>query len=132
MQYLRDVSEQRTRVCTFRLTDAGFIHAVMDTGARFELADARESVALTWKLAGERRCGVLVDMRGVQAQTREAREYFVSEEVAAKINAVALLVESPVSRMIGNFFLRLGSHRIPTQIFTEEAAAWAWLGEPDR
>lgn len=126
------MSEQRTRICTFRLADAGFIHAVMDPGARFELADAREAVALTWTLARERRCGVLVDMRGVQAQTRQAREYFVSEEVAAKISAVALLVESPVSRMIGNFFLRLGSHRIPTQLFTEEAAAEAWLAERDR
>lgn len=99
----------------------------MDEGADFQLADATEAVDVTWKVAEEKRRGVLVDMRGVRSQTRDAREYFLSDDVARRISAVALLVGSPVSRMIGNFFLRIGDHRIPTRIFTADVEAKAWL-----
>lgn len=118
-----------SRCCSFRLDPQGFVRATMNEGADFERADATEAVSVTWKVAGEKRRSVLVDMRGVRSQTRDAREYFMSDEVAGRISAVALLVGSPLSRMIGNFFLRIGDHRIPTRIFTADAAATAWLLE---
>lgn len=102
----------------------------MRDGAEFQLADATEAVAMTWVVAGEQPRAVLVDMRGVRSQSREAREYFASDEVARRTRAVALLVDSPLSRMIGNFFLRFGDHRIPTRVFTVERDAEAWLLEP--
>ena len=104
----------------------------MDEGADFELCDATEAVRVTWAVAGQKRRGVLVDMRGVRSQTRDAREYFMSDDVARRLSAVALLVGSPVSRMIGNFFLRIGDHRIPTRIFTTDAEAAAWLLDQPR
>lgn len=118
-----------TRVCTFQMDPAGFVRAVMNEGARFELRDAEECVAATFDVAGRRPTPVLVDMRGVLSQTREAREYFVCEETAARLRAVALLVESPLSRLLGNFFLRKTAHRVPTRMFTDERAARAWLAE---
>jgi hypothetical protein len=107
----------------------GYVRATMHDGVTFELADAVEAVATTWRVAGERRRGVLVDMRGIRAQSREAREYFITEEVAQRLAAVALLIESPVSRIIGSFFLRMGTHRIPTRLFSNEGAAEAWVLE---
>jgi len=101
----------------------------MNQGATFEESDARDAVAASWQVAGERRAPVLVDMRGMRAESRAAREYFTSEETASKVSAVALLVGSPVSKMIGNLFLRLGAHRIPTRLFTDDASARRWIGE---
>lgn len=118
-----------TRVCTFRLDPEGFVRAVMSQGARFDLTDARECVAATFDVAGRRRTPVLVDMRGVLSQTREAREYFVCAETAERLRAVALLVDSPLSRLLGNFFLRKSAHLVPTRLFTDEAAAKSWLAE---
>ncbi len=92
-----------------------------------EHVDAQEALAATGKLAGGKRLPVLVDIRGLKYQTREAREEFVSENAASFTAAVALLVGSPVSRMIGNFFLRHGNHRTPTQLFSQETVAISWL-----
>lgn len=101
----------------------------MSEGATFDLEDARAAVDATWRVACERRGPVLVDSRGVRMQTRAARHYFMSAEVATKVNAVALLVGSPVSRVIGSFFLRMGQHHVPTQLFTDIDAAREWLRE---
>lgn len=126
------MNEVSTRVCSFRLDPSGHIHATMHEGVHFDLEDAREAVAVTWELAGGERCGVLVDMRGIVSESREAREYFMSEEVGEKISAVALLVASPVSKVIANFLLRLGKHYSPTKMFTSSERARAWLAEQGR
>lgn len=101
----------------------------MRTGCEMGLADAEENVAAIFRLAGERRTRVLVDMRGVRSQTREARDYFAGPEAEQATLAVALLIGSPVSRVLANFFLRFGAKRMPTALFTDEAAAIAWLLE---
>ncbi len=118
-----------TVTCTFRRDDRGFVHAVMRTGCEMALADAQENVAMIYELAGQQRTRVLVDMRGVRTQTREARQYFAGAEAEKVTIAVALLIGSPVSRVLANFFLRLGPQRMPTALFTDEASAIAWLGE---
>lgn len=122
---------ESTRCCTFELDPAGFVHAVMRPGAEFDLEDARDAVAATWRVAGEQRRGVLVDSRGVRSQTRAAREYFKGEEAARRLARVALLVGSPLSRVLANFFLSTGEHHIETKLFTDETAARAWLKERD-
>ncbi|HLL23536.1 MAG TPA: hypothetical protein VK427_15470 [Kofleriaceae bacterium] len=91
------------------------------------LADAVENVAVTFELGGRTRVRVLVDMRGVRSQSREARRYFAGPEAEKATRAVALLIGSPVSRVLANFFLRLSPQRIPTALFTQEPAAIAWL-----
>lgn len=122
---------ESTRCCTFVLDPAGFVHATMRDGADFDLEDAKEAVDVTWRVAGEQRRAVLVDSRGVRSQTRSAREYFKGEESARRFTKVALLVDSPLSRVLANFFLSLGDHRLQTKLFTDEAAARAWLEGPE-
>jgi hypothetical protein len=123
------MEEIATSVCRFRLDLEGLVLATMVEGARFEPEDARAAVAATWRIAGERRRPVLVDSRGVRHQSREARAYFAGPEAAKRVSAVAVVVGSPVSRMIGSFFLRTSDHRIPTRLFDDEAPAREWLRE---
>lgn len=100
----------------------------MNQGAQFELADAVEAVAATGRIAGGVRRPVLVDMRGVQSESKEARAYFGSAEIAKNIKAIALLVGSPVSRIIANFFIRIGTEQpVPTRVFDDEKHAREWL-----
>ena len=120
-------NELTTRVCHFVLDERGFVRATIEKGAVMTLEDAREALAATEQVANGKRRPVLVDLRGIKAQTREARQYFVSEEAARVSAAVALLVGSPVSRVVGNFFLRLNVQRTPTELFTSEEDAIAWL-----
>jgi hypothetical protein len=126
------MSGTRTRICSFTLDQRGFVVARLDAGATMELADAQEAIRTTWAVAGERRRPVLVDMSGLRGQARDARLYFLTDEAVAHYSAVALLVASPVSRVIGTFFLRLGAHKTPTRLFSSEAAAVGWLMEQPR
>ena len=92
------------------------------------LQDAQENVQCVYETGGRKRSRVLVDMRGVRSQTREARHHFAASTAAQRATlCVALLIGSPVSRVLANFYLRLGPQIIPTQLFTSERAAIDWL-----
>ncbi|MBA3392616.1 MAG: hypothetical protein H0T89_08230 [Deltaproteobacteria bacterium] len=123
------MDEASTVTCTFRRDAQGVVHAVMRAGCEMTLADAKENVAMIFALGSSQRSRVLVDMRGVRSQTRDARQYFAGAEAEKATLAVALLIGSPVSRVLANFFLRLSPQRIPTALFTDEEAAIVWLVE---
>lgn len=120
-----------TLTCTFSRDARGFIHAVMKQGCEMQLADAVENVAALRSLA-DGRARVLVDMRGVRSQSRDARQYFAGAEAEKVTRAVALLTGSPVSSVLANFYLRLRPQRIPTALFMAEGAAIEWLMGFDR
>jgi len=67
---------------------------------------------------------VLVDMRFLSKADRAARVHFTSSEGEAK--AVALLVSSPVSKVVANVMVGL-LRSAPTRTFTDEALAVKWL-----
>ena len=123
------MDELVTPTCMFRRDSRGYVHAVMKQGCEMVLADAQANVAAIFELGGRKQSRVLVDMRGVRSQTREARQYFAGAEAEQATVAVALLIGSPVSRVLANFFLRFSTQRIPVALFTDEAAAIGWLME---
>ena len=70
---------------------------------------------------------VLIDMSAVVEIAKEARDYFANERTASIQRATALLVSSPVSKIIGNFFMGLNSPITPTRMFTDPHKAIKWL-----
>lgn len=116
-----------TRGCYFQYDPRGFVHATMKPGLVMELQDAREATDAIAIVSRGRCSPVLVDSRGIKYQSKEAREHFVSHEAYRVSSAVALLVGSPVSRVIGNFFLRHNAPSAPTKLFTDTEQAVAWL-----
>ena len=71
----------------------------------------------------------LADLRGIARSERGSRELAAGPEIAAVTLRVALLVGNPVSRIFGNFFLRVTRPAYPARIFTDEASARRWLVE---
>ena len=69
----------------------------------------------------------LIDIRNVKSTTKEAREIGASEETARRTGAMAILVESQMTKTIGNLFMKLNQPKYPTRMFTEEKDAVAWL-----
>lgn len=96
-------------------------------GVEQTLADAQETAKVVLALAAGRRPPLLVDLRRMKSQDRDARQYFGSPEVVQEARAIGLLVESRLSMLIANFFIAVTKTSVPTKIFTEEAAALAWL-----
>jgi len=89
-----------------------------------ENIDAQESVRDGLNKAKIR---VLIDMTAVTEISKEARDYFANERTASVQRATALLIGSPVSRVIGNFFLGLNKPISPTRLFTDSEEAIQWL-----
>jgi hypothetical protein len=115
--------ETRTVIFTF----ADIIIARFRAGAEVTLADARDNVALCLRMNAGKRRPVLVDLRVVKSQTADARAYLAGPEGSEVCQAVALLIGSPLSRVMGNFYLGLNKPEVPTRLFTSEQEAQAWL-----
>ena len=75
----------------------------------------------------KRKTRVLIDMTTVSEISKEARDYFANERTASIQRATALLIGSPVSRVIGNFFMGLNKPVSPTRLFTDPQKAIRWL-----
>ncbi|MGC1632625.1 MAG: hypothetical protein WA749_10995 [Gelidibacter sp.] len=69
---------------------------------------------------------VLCDIRRVNGINRTARIY-LSIEGSSFINAVAFIVEAPVSDMFSKFYLRSSKQTIPTMVFTMISEALMFL-----
>ena len=59
--------------------------------------------------------------------SREARLYFSTDEVADCVSACGIVVGTPVSKVLGNFYLGLSNPRLPSRLFTSNDEAVAWL-----
>lgn len=70
---------------------------------------------------------VLVDIRNVGTVEREARVLFSGEVAMRLTRAAAVLVDSPVSRIIGKFFIGLNRPGYPIRMFSSEKKALEWL-----
>ncbi len=116
-----------TRTGKVGLGEDGILRGVSLSNARMTLADAQENIAAGHAVDGGIARPVLMDIRQIQAIDWQARAFFASETSVAHSRAVALLIGTPVSRMIGNFFLVLNKPRVPLRLFTDEGEAIEWL-----
>ena len=115
-----------TRTAKLWLRDDGIIQMVSQPQDREHLEDAQANIAVVAKLTEKPR-PKLVDMRAVPGIDREARLYYSSAEAARLSTAVALLVESPVTQVMANFFIGFNKPLIPIRLFTSEVEAIVWL-----
>jgi len=106
----------------------GYVIAEVRPGLIADLDDAIVNVAAVGKLAAGIPRPLLLDMRAhATSATRECRDYYAGAEAQEVNLAVAMLVRSNVSRVIGNFFLGLNKTRFPFRMFSELGEAVTWL-----
>lgn len=92
-----------------------------------DLADALAAVEAMTRLTRGRRSPLLVSLHAAGPQDRPARAEFARRDDV--VSAVALIVDTPLSRIIGNFYLSVNRPIAPTRLFDDEATAVAWLLE---
>ena len=68
----------------------------------------------------------LFDIREVNSTSKDARDYMANEGNDLVV-ASALLVNSSVTKMIGNFFISVSKPKNPTKLFTDERKSLEWL-----
>lgn len=121
------VSPVEVRIGSIWLDSDGIVHVKFRPHVQVGLEGAREYMRAISVLCGGKVSPVLVNMTEVMSMDREARLYFAGEETAQVESAAALLIGSPLTRAIGNFFMGLNKPLIPTRLFTSEVEALAWL-----
>ena len=115
-----------TRTIVAKRSDDGIIR--LSCIAREETVDdARENVIAVRMLSPQHPALLLVDMSLMGPVPPEVRSYYESEEVVQVIGALALLVKSSASRLVGNIVLRFHRLQMPIRLFTTESCAVHWL-----
>ena len=105
----------------------GILYGVSGDGVTASAEDAREQFDHQRPMLEGKALPFLMDIRKARGISREARSMFASAEAAQIFAATALLIGSPLSRALGNFFLGLNKAQMPTRLFTDETEALAWL-----
>jgi hypothetical protein len=115
--------ERFTHTATVRL-EGDLLVVTTNQGAKETLADARENVEAILTLAGGTKRPLLVDMRKIASIERDARAYYAG---SSSQSAVALLIDSGLSKVIGNFIIALSKATGPMKLFTSRDDAVRWL-----
>jgi hypothetical protein len=105
----------------------GIVQIVWIHAAVISFEDAIAAIDAMTMLTGGKRCPLLVDAHDAGPQERAARSEFARR--GDLVSAVALLGATPLSRMMGNFFIAVSRPMAPTKLFNDESSALAWLRE---
>lgn len=105
----------------------GLLHLIWTPGADIQKEDAISAVTMINRISADLDRPLLVDMTAASNTSAAARDVFGVPHAASKI---ALLGESPVDRVIANFFIGVHRPQRPTRYFTSEEAAITWLTGP--
>ncbi|HEY0734977.1 MAG TPA: hypothetical protein VGD69_08730 [Herpetosiphonaceae bacterium] len=122
-----ETQEFVTRTSTICLESNSLVRVTILPGAHQALDDARENGMIMRNIMQGREYRALVDLRQMKSQDREAREYYTQPGHTPGLVAIALLIGSPMSRVIGNLYMGFSKSDIPTRLFTSEAEALRWL-----
>ena len=103
---------------------AGYVRVDWFDGAVVTGQDAHETLQAIASLGDGHLAPLLVDTRLARSVSREARTLYAGTSHASR---VAVFVDSPLSRMIANFYIGLSGSSDPVKMFTELDAAELWL-----
>jgi hypothetical protein len=70
---------------------------------------------------------LLADIRTLRGVSLGVRTHMSSERAGRYLARVALVADNPLTRTIGNFFMRLNRPPFPLRIFDGEGEALRWL-----
>lgn len=122
--------QMKTRPKTKETHNANIIHCVYRYNAVVDYEDVVQETTIARALSGGRRSPALKDIRRVNSISVEAREHLSCRETTEQTYcAVALMVASPVSKVIGNFFIGLNKPTHPVRLFSDESSGLEWLKE---
>lgn len=69
-------------------------------------------------------CGNIVNLKKV---SNPAREYLGTDEAMKGVICFAIITNSPMQKMFGNFYLTFKKSKIPTRLFSSKEEALNWI-----
>lgn len=107
----------------------GIVRTKVKAHAEVTLKEAQENsdVVNSYFRQSKKKYPLLIDSRQIKSISKEARDHFSIQNRETGITSFAVLIDSPLSRIIGNFFMGLNKPSVPAKLFTNEEEAIAWL-----
>jgi hypothetical protein len=105
----------------------GIVRTKIKPGSEVTVEYARENSNAVNSLFTGKKFPLLIDSRGIKSMTREARNQFTTKGRETNTLAFAIVIDSPLSRVIGNFFMGINKPAVPTRLFDDEIEAEKWL-----
>jgi hypothetical protein len=103
----------------------GIVQLVWAPQTTVLIEDATAALEAMAKLTGGRRSPLLVYMHDTGSLDRPTRAELTRRSDLQ--SAVALIVGTPLTRMMANFFLSVNKPQFPTRLFDNEESAVPWL-----
>ncbi len=117
---------KETRVFKTFLKD-DICYSIVKENAVINLEDAENNSQSVEKISNVTIYPILVNIREINEIKKEARDHFTMKVRTLGVSAIAILINSPVSRIIGNFFMGINRAIVPSQLFTSKEKAIIWL-----
>lgn len=116
-----------TNLLTCYMGDDGILYSESKIAER-TIQNYEELFELYKKISdnGREKIRTLGNITKTQPMSKEVRE-FISKELPKYIKAMALLSDSSLGRMIGNFFLKVNPTQYPSMVFNDRDEAVRWL-----
>ncbi len=121
----------KTRNAEIWIDEQGICHDIYAEGTHLTFEDTLNECRIISEMSDHKKVPILVNLNNVKYVSRESRMYYAGEEAEKIFKAVALLVGTQISRLIGSFFIGLNKPVMPVKLFTSEKEALKWLKQHD-
>lgn len=107
----------------------GIARTKVKPGSEVKLEHAQENSITVNSFYIDRKYPLLIDARGIRSITRDARNFFTTNGRQTNTLGFAIIIDSSVSKVVGNFFLGINKPAVPTKLFLDESNAVDWLSK---
>lgn len=118
---------QEVHSIKFTLRPEGIVQIECEPNTIMTLELGRYSTLKIGELINGNPKPLLCDLTNVVKMSQDCRKYFAGKEHAAVFTKCALIVTSPFSKIIGNFFLGANKPIKPTRLFNDADQGLMWL-----
>ena len=109
------------------LGEDNIVFITIKKGAEIDVDDIKEMQEVREKLYACKRLVICADIREMKSATKAARDYSSSFKNTETTAAIALLITSPLSRVLGNLFISINKPPYHTKLFNDQEKAVEWL-----
>lgn len=123
----QSMGEIITRTKKIFKDSSGIVNCIVLKDVYMDLEDGEENIEVIKQFGDGKLVPVLVDIRESFEITKACRNYYGGSYSSTVMSAVALIIDSPLSRLLGNFMLGLNKPLFPLKLFKNKTEAKKWL-----
>ncbi len=105
----------------------GIARTKVKKDAEITIEDSRANTVAVETFFYGKKYPLIIDSTEIKSITKEARDHFSMKGRKTSVSALAIIIKSPLSRIIGNFFMGLNKPVVPVKLVDSEKEAVKWI-----